>query len=286
MHKMHSQAQFGRSSVDETVSAERVREEEKNAHTSKSLWFVCKRSKKADKESGWMDGDRREREKKKKKSLKRITILFSIVFFLFYRHLLATAAATLSASSEKPKQRGERREKKIKTKLRCRPLTSHECMRIESISTKYARVRLGHFVVRRKNFSRVGPSNEKVILISNELFRLICSRDVSHAFDARTHARPMSIGMPINKRFSILDENRFEEKHRVQAFVCFRPTRLFIDIIVARLGLKSRKLWCDWVEGIVVFSFHSPVNNKLTREAQQPHTIWIILCLRLINKIE
>lgn len=66
----------------------------------------------------------------------------------------------------------------------------HECKRIESISTKYARVRFtsrlplrGSEKKEKRNThtyispsSLVGPSNEKVLLISNELFRLICGR--------------------------------------------------------------------------------------------------------------
>lgn len=105
---------------------------EKKMHTGRT-----DRRKHAKRESPGNGLDRRVR--RKKKYLKRITILFSIGSFF----IVATAAAAASMKAKKQKQRGlkEERKKNSKRNYDVDHWCWYECKRIESISTKYARVR-------------------------------------------------------------------------------------------------------------------------------------------------
>lgn len=81
-------------------------------------------------------------------------------------------------------------------------------MRIESISTEYARVRFTEFGVHHdgENFTIVGLSNEKVILIPNELFRSNCPlRSFANTHDKHTRAHSIfhwcQLECQLNERF-------------------------------------------------------------------------------------
>lgn len=164
------------------IERELERERKKKAHAGRNPVSSCASDRRKQKErmNGW------GLEKKKRNIWRGLQFYFRS--FLFHRHLnaAAPAAATFKTISKNQKQRGC--EKKNEIKLRCRPLTSHECKRIESISTEHAQVRFTAFAVskalewRKKSLHSPVHQTRKLFQFRMNYLQIKCTRDVSHAF--------------------------------------------------------------------------------------------------------